>query len=93
MGFASGLSAIGPHPDRAGTQSWDIGLHERFAIKEHHYVQFRGEFFNAFNTVNLSNPGTTLGTATFGSITGAGSARTVELGLKIRFLKWKKFSN
>ncbi len=55
-------------------------------------MQFRGEFFNAFNTVNLSNPGTTLGTATFGSITGAGSARTVELGLKIRFLKWKKFS-
>jgi len=33
--------------------------------------QFRAEFFNLFNTPSYGNPGASLGTASFGSVTGA----------------------
>ncbi len=41
--------------------------------------------FNAFNEVNLNNPATTLGVATAGLITGADSARNMQLALKFVF--------
>ena len=47
----------------------DTGLMKNFYVTESKYVQFRWEMFNAPNHVNLSNPGTTLGTPTFGRIT------------------------
>jgi hypothetical protein len=71
---------IGP-----ATQSWDLDLGKRFHIRENHYLQFRGEFFNTFNKVNLGNPGTTLGTPSFGRISSAAAARTVQLALKYGF--------
>ena len=58
---------------------------KNFHITEGRYFQFRLEAYNAFNRVNLGNPGTTLGTATFGQILSAGGARTVQIGLKFIF--------
>jgi hypothetical protein len=63
----------------------DLGLMKNFHVSESKYFQFRAEAFNALNHVNLNNPGTTLGTTDFGRITGAGAARTIQLGLKFLF--------
>jgi hypothetical protein len=46
--------------------------------------QFRSEFFNVLNRVNLSNPNTTVGSS-MGRITGAGSARVLQFALKVLF--------
>jgi Carboxypeptidase regulatory-like domain/TonB-dependent Receptor Plug Domain len=63
----------------------DLGLMKNFNITESKYFQFRWEMFNALNRVNLGNPGTDLGTPSFGTITTAGSPRTMQLGLKFLF--------
>ena len=46
-------------------------------------LQLRGEFFNAFNQVNFSNPNTTLSSTSFGRITGAGGGRVIQLAAKL----------
>jgi hypothetical protein len=46
-------------------------------------LQFRGEFFNAFNTVNFNSPVTQLSSSNFGRITGAGGGRVVQLAAKV----------
>ena len=78
---SSGLGIIeGP-----GRHILDFGLMKSFRWSEARYVQFRWEMYNAFNHVNYNNPGTTLGTSSFGRILSAQSARTMQLGLKIVF--------
>ena len=57
-------------------------------VAEGKALQFRWEAFNSLNHVNLSNPsgsGLQYGTSNFGRITSAGSARTMQLGLKFNF--------
>jgi hypothetical protein len=71
--------------DGPGTHALDLGLMKNFHFTESKYLQFRWEMFNAPNHVNLSNPGTTLGTMTTGKILSAGSARQMQLGLKFYF--------
>ena len=63
----------------------DTGLFKNFVIREQKYLQFRWEMFNAFNEVNLGNPAVTLGVATAGLITSAGSPRNMQMGLKFVF--------
>jgi hypothetical protein len=49
-------------------------------------LAFRAEFYNAFNHPQFSNPGTTLGSATFGVITQTSVApRLIQFGLKYLF--------
>jgi len=48
-------------------------------------LQVRAEIFNAFNTVNYGNPGSTFGAASFGRISSAGSMRQVQLGARLSF--------
>jgi hypothetical protein len=49
-------------------------------------LQFRAEFFNAFNNVNFSNPGSSFDTANFGRSTGTQNAqRSIQLGLKLYY--------
>jgi len=71
--------------DGPGSHTLDTGLMKNFHVTESKYVQFRWEMFNAPNHVNLSNPGTTLNTSTFGRITSAGGARQMQLALKFVF--------
>jgi hypothetical protein len=53
---------------------------------EGHELLFRAEFFNALNTPQFSNPGASLGTGTFGRITGTASDnRQIQLGLRYAF--------
>jgi hypothetical protein len=63
----------------------DLGLMKNFHFGEGRYVQVRIEAYNALNTVNLGNPGTTFGTANFGRILSSGAARTLQFGAKVVF--------
>ncbi|HLJ16858.1 MAG TPA: hypothetical protein VKV15_20350 [Bryobacteraceae bacterium] len=49
----------------------DFAAMKNFNIVEKMRLQFRAEFFNLFNNVNFNSPGTTVGTGSFGKITGA----------------------
>ncbi|MBI2686658.1 MAG: hypothetical protein HYX27_10105 [Acidobacteria bacterium] len=63
----------------------DLGLIKNTAVAEEFKVQFRAEFFNLFNNVNFSNPGSTVGTPGFGRITSARDPRILQLTLKLMF--------
>lgn len=63
----------------------DLGLIKDTKLTEKTTLQFRAEFFNVFNNVNFDNPGGTLGTGTFGKITGAGDPRILQFALKVLF--------
>jgi hypothetical protein len=45
----------------------------------------RAEFFNVFNNVNFNNPGSTVGTPSFGKITSTRDPRILQLTLKLMF--------
>jgi hypothetical protein len=63
----------------------DLGLMKRFRVAGDTHIQVRAEAYNALNKVNLGNPGTTLGTASFGRILSASAARTMQFGVKVIF--------
>jgi outer membrane receptor protein involved in Fe transport len=69
-----------------GSATVNAGLFKTFPlpIKEGVRLQFRSEFFNVLNRVNLGNPNTTVGSS-MGRITSAGSARVLQFALKILF--------
>lgn len=63
----------------------DTSLTKNFYVTESKYLQFRWEMFNMPHHVNLNNPTTTIGLGVTGLITSAGSARSMQLGLKFVF--------
>jgi hypothetical protein len=71
---------IGP-----GYVDTDISAFKKFAIYEKSDLLFRGEIFNAFNNVNLSDPNGTLSSSQFGKITASNSPRIVQFALKYEF--------
>ncbi len=63
----------------------DVNVSKAFRIREQHSLQFRAEFFNAFNRANFGVPGVTM-TAGFGQIVNtATEARIIQFALKYRF--------
>ena len=81
--------------DGPGTKQIDLSLFKNFQISEKVRLQFRTEFFNAFNTPQFNNPNgarVRVGTGPFGRITRAGSEptlqrtqRQVQMALKLFF--------
>jgi hypothetical protein len=63
----------------------DLSIHRIFAIGERFRLVYRAEMFNAFNRANLGNPNATIGTANAGVISGAASARVIQMALKLNF--------
>ena len=63
----------------------DAVLAKRFRIGERANVQFRSEFFNLTNTVNLGTPVYFVDNPSIGRITSARDARQIQLGLRIAF--------
>ncbi len=68
-----------------GSLQFNTALSKRFRIVENKELQFRWEAFNALNRVNYNNPSTNVTSTLFGRITGAGSARYMQLALKLLF--------
>src|SRR5262245_11585167 len=67
-----------------GAVNLDFNLAKDFRVTESFGMQFRGEFFNAFNHANFGVPGVTLG-AGFGQIVSAAEARIIQFALKLKF--------
>jgi hypothetical protein len=65
----------------------DLSVLKRIPIREAHTLEFRAEFFNAFNIVNFANPGSDISqSATFGVITQTStSPRIVQFALKLNW--------
>ncbi len=72
-----------------GQVNADLSLGKRWRVgglREAAELGFRAEFYNALNHPQFSNPGTTLGSATFGVITQTAVApRLIQFGLKYLF--------
>jgi hypothetical protein len=69
-----------------GYSDVDLALQKRFPIGERLGMQFRAEFFNAFNHANLGAPNTSFGSPSFGTINSVvGAARDIQFGLRFDF--------
>ena len=62
----------------------DLSLHKDFPITERFRLQFRSDFVNAFNHVQLNAPNMSLG-STMGQITSAQPPRNIQLALKLYY--------
>jgi hypothetical protein len=63
--------------------SSDFSVLKDFAIREQLKLQFRSEFFNAFNQVNFTQVQTAVNSDTFGRLRRAADGRVVQFGLKL----------
>jgi carboxypeptidase family protein len=68
-----------------GLANFDFTLAKNFPISQRRYVQFRTEFFNAFNHANFGPPNIARESTGFGQILTAGSGRIIQFGLKFYF--------
>lgn len=81
VGNAGRNTLIGP-----GNRNVDMSFAKMFRVSETKAFQFRAEFFNFTNHPNWGNPGTTFGTAAFGTITSNENLpRVMQLGLKFLY--------
>ena len=81
-----------------GIQMWDLSLFKQFKFTERWQLQFRAEFFNAFNHPNFGNPNADLSSpGSFGKVSntlapilgndsgGPGDPREIQFALKLYF--------
>ena len=68
-----------------GLSNYNVALYKDFRMNERFTLQFRSEFFNAFNHPNFGSPSTNFGAGGFGQITSMKSPLIGELVLKLRF--------
>jgi hypothetical protein len=68
-----------------GVQNLDFGMFKQTQLTETKSLEFRGEFFNLFNTPFFGAPGGAVGTPQFGEVLSAGNPRFVQFGLKLVF--------
>ncbi len=71
--------------DGPGYQDVSLSLTKDSRMRESLNLQFRAEFFNAFNRSNFDLPNIFWGTAAFGRISSAASPRRIQFGLKVIF--------
>ncbi len=74
---------IGP-----GFETLDFSLHKDFQIRERLGMQFRVEFFNLLNHPNFGIPGTSIGSATAGTISGiipGGNSRETQFAARFHW--------
>jgi len=68
-----------------GYYNWDISLQKNFQLTERFKLQFRSDFLNAFNAVNLGAPNTTVDQNTTGVINTSQPARNIQFALKLYY--------
>jgi uncharacterized membrane protein len=70
-----------------GRQNWNLALFKSFVFSESRgsKLEFRAEFFNAFNHTEFNNVSNTFTNGDFGAVTSAHDPREIQLGLKLYF--------
>jgi hypothetical protein len=83
-GFGTCAPQLG-HLRGPGYYNWDISLEKNFQLTERFKLQFRTDFLNAFNRVNLAVPNTTVTLSTTGLIQASQPARNIQFALKLYY--------
>jgi len=70
-----------------GRQNWNLSLFKSFLFSESRgsKLEFRAEFFNAFNHTEFNGVNGTFSSGQFGQVTSAHDPREIQLGLKLYF--------
>jgi Carboxypeptidase regulatory-like domain/TonB dependent receptor/TonB-dependent Receptor Plug Domain len=70
-----------------GRQNWNLSLFKSFLFSESRgsKLEFRAEFFNAFNHTEFNNVSNTFTNGDFGAVTSTHDPREIQLGLKLYF--------
>ena len=70
-----------------GTMNFDMLMAKKIPLPEPFSLDFRTEFFNAFNRVQFAGPNTSISSSTFGEIflNQANSPRQIQAGLRLSF--------
>ncbi|HEX6821468.1 MAG TPA: TonB-dependent receptor [Candidatus Sulfotelmatobacter sp.] len=70
-----------------GRQNWNLALFKSFVFSESRgsKLEFRAEFFNAFNHTEFRDVSRTFTNGDFGAVTSAHDPREIQLGLKLYF--------
>ena len=68
-----------------GLSNFDFTLAKNFKVADRRSIQFRTEFFNAFNHANFGPPNIMRDSSGFGQILTAANARIIQFGLKFYF--------
>ena len=80
LGTESRDNLIGPR-----TTNLDLSLFKEFPFKQEKTVQFRSDFFDAFNHPLLGNPNASTSSPVNGQITNITGQRAIQLSLKLLF--------
>jgi hypothetical protein len=77
---------VDPNMRAAGVANYDFSASKKWTITERVALAFRAEFFNIFNRVQFSPPGTQPGSATFGQVTAQyNQPRLIQFALRLSF--------
>ena len=68
-----------------GIVNFDMAFHKIFKVRENVGLEYRAEFFNAFNHAQFYNPSGNFTSSTFGQVTTARDPRIIQMGLKLNF--------
>lgn len=68
-----------------GFNNWDIALPKAIPIRESKTLEFRAEWFNAFNHARCNTPDGNINDSTFGVVTSAQPARIGQFAVKFMF--------
>lgn len=74
-----------PNLRNPGIKSFDLSLSRTQRLRERFHLQFRAEFFGAFNTPQFGAPNGSTTSVDFGRITSAGGNRNIQLGLRLSY--------
>ena len=80
FGNSGGMVIIAP-----GLNEWSLSIFKTFPIDEQRSIQFRTEFFNAFNHTAFGVPNTAANQSSTGVIFSAKDPRNIQFGLKFIF--------
>lgn len=71
--------------DGPGWLTLNLSFSRNFTVRERSRLQFRWEAFNFIKRVNFGQPVLTVNTPNAATITGAATARTMQVGLRYLF--------
>jgi hypothetical protein len=74
-----------PNLREPGARSFNISLSRSQRIKERVNLQFRAEFYNAFNITQFGGPVGDVNSRDFGKILSSGGGRNIQFGLRLTY--------